>query len=228
MLPDDDKRYAMEICRSSESVLKKWFKINDIQLVHLLVVWWLVSSWKPVQWEPSCSRHTDRHDEANNRFFFVIKWMRLNTVNCLLGVRWWTILSICWCFEGKPTRKCNHSLKPACWRYILGRKDNIKVALWEVKCERIYWIKVGWNRVHWQAFYEISNDLLQSVKAWRLDECIVAWVVGRSPVVWLVCWFVGWLHVWLFTEADSYLSLFMSTVRQELVFCTIQIIFQRM
>ena len=26
MLPDDDKRYAIETCRSSESVLKKWFK----------------------------------------------------------------------------------------------------------------------------------------------------------------------------------------------------------
>ena len=44
MLPDDDKRYAIETCRSSESVLKKWFKINDIQLVHLLVVWYLVNS----------------------------------------------------------------------------------------------------------------------------------------------------------------------------------------
>ena len=43
MLPDDDKRYAIEARRSSESVLKKLFKINDIQLVHLLVVWWLVN-----------------------------------------------------------------------------------------------------------------------------------------------------------------------------------------
>ena len=42
MLPDDDKWYAIETCKSSESVLKKWFKINDIQLVHLLVVWWSV------------------------------------------------------------------------------------------------------------------------------------------------------------------------------------------
>ena len=25
-----------------KSVLKKWFKISDIQLVHLLVVWYLV------------------------------------------------------------------------------------------------------------------------------------------------------------------------------------------
>ena len=25
MLPDDDKRYAIETCRSSESVFKKWF-----------------------------------------------------------------------------------------------------------------------------------------------------------------------------------------------------------
>ena len=39
MLPDDDKRYAIETCKSSE----KWFKINDIQLVHLLVVWYLVN-----------------------------------------------------------------------------------------------------------------------------------------------------------------------------------------
>ena len=43
MLPDDDKRYAIETCKSSESVLKKWFKINDIQLVHLLVMWYLVN-----------------------------------------------------------------------------------------------------------------------------------------------------------------------------------------
>ena len=42
MLPDDDKRYAIETCRRSETFLKKVFKsdfkINDIQLVHLLVV----------------------------------------------------------------------------------------------------------------------------------------------------------------------------------------------
>ena len=43
MLPDDDKRYAIKTCRSSESVLKKWFKVNDIQLVHCLVVWYLVN-----------------------------------------------------------------------------------------------------------------------------------------------------------------------------------------
>ena len=29
--------------RAVKSVLKKWFKINDIQLVHLLVVWYLVN-----------------------------------------------------------------------------------------------------------------------------------------------------------------------------------------
>ena len=38
MLPDDDKRYAIETCRSSESGLKIDLKINDIQLVHLLVM----------------------------------------------------------------------------------------------------------------------------------------------------------------------------------------------
>ena len=30
MLPDDDRRYAIETCRSSESVLKSGLKINDI------------------------------------------------------------------------------------------------------------------------------------------------------------------------------------------------------
>ena len=38
VLPDDDRRYAIETCRSTESVLKSDLKINDIQLVHLLVV----------------------------------------------------------------------------------------------------------------------------------------------------------------------------------------------
>ena len=38
MLPDDDKRYAIETCRSNESVLKSDLRINDIKLVHLLVV----------------------------------------------------------------------------------------------------------------------------------------------------------------------------------------------
>ena len=48
MLPEDDKRYAIETCRSSESALK-WFKVNNfrlihnIQLVHLLVMWYLVN-----------------------------------------------------------------------------------------------------------------------------------------------------------------------------------------
>ena len=30
MLPDDDKRYTIETCRSSGSVLKSDLKINDI------------------------------------------------------------------------------------------------------------------------------------------------------------------------------------------------------
>ena len=38
MLPDDDKRCAIETCRSSESALK-----NEKQLVHLLVMWYLVN-----------------------------------------------------------------------------------------------------------------------------------------------------------------------------------------
>ena len=38
MLPDDDKQYAIETCRSSEKCFKKVIKINDIQLVYLLVV----------------------------------------------------------------------------------------------------------------------------------------------------------------------------------------------
>jgi hypothetical protein len=49
VLPDDDKRYAIETCRSGESVLK-WFKVNNVRLIHntqlvrLLVMWYLVDS----------------------------------------------------------------------------------------------------------------------------------------------------------------------------------------
>jgi len=33
------RHYAIETCRSSERVLESDLKINDIQLVHMLVVW---------------------------------------------------------------------------------------------------------------------------------------------------------------------------------------------
>ena len=33
MLPEDDKRYAIETRRSSESVLKR-FKVNNFRLIH--------------------------------------------------------------------------------------------------------------------------------------------------------------------------------------------------
>jgi hypothetical protein len=33
VLPDDDKRYAIETCKRSESVLK-WFKVNNFILIH--------------------------------------------------------------------------------------------------------------------------------------------------------------------------------------------------
>ena len=36
MLPDDDKRYAIETCRSSESVLKKSFK-NKLHTISAFV-----------------------------------------------------------------------------------------------------------------------------------------------------------------------------------------------
>ena len=57
MLPDDDKRYAIETSRSSE----KWFKINDIQLVHLLVMWYLVNLQ-----DAQCNNK----DTHNNSLFF--------------------------------------------------------------------------------------------------------------------------------------------------------------
>ena len=37
--------------RAVKSGLKKWFKINDIQLVHLLVVWYLVNPTIQISWE---------------------------------------------------------------------------------------------------------------------------------------------------------------------------------
>ena len=46
MLPDDDKRYAIETCKKNKgavkSVLKCDFKINDIKLVDLMLVLYLV------------------------------------------------------------------------------------------------------------------------------------------------------------------------------------------
>ena len=58
MLPDDDKRYAIETCRSSESVLKKLFKnkwhtisefvgcvIINILLVGRLFYYALLATW---------------------------------------------------------------------------------------------------------------------------------------------------------------------------------------
>ena len=39
MISDMLSKHVEEV----KSVLKKWFKINDIQLVHLLVVWYLVN-----------------------------------------------------------------------------------------------------------------------------------------------------------------------------------------
>ena len=33
-----------------KSVFKKWFKINDTQLVHLLVVWWLLINYMFEKW----------------------------------------------------------------------------------------------------------------------------------------------------------------------------------
>ena len=46
MLPDDDKRYAIETCRSNEKCFKTYFKLNDIQSVHLLVMRYLVNLQK--------------------------------------------------------------------------------------------------------------------------------------------------------------------------------------
>jgi len=46
-------------------------------------------SWKPVQWEPSCSLRTDgrtgRHDEANSRFTAILRTRLVawNLVSCL-------------------------------------------------------------------------------------------------------------------------------------------------
>ena len=55
MLPDDDKQYAIETCRSSESVLKKWFK-NKLHTISAFVGFviiieslWVVLKWAQIQ-----------------------------------------------------------------------------------------------------------------------------------------------------------------------------------
>ena len=45
MLPDDDKRYAIETCRSSESVLKKLFK-NKWHTISAFVGSVMISEYK--------------------------------------------------------------------------------------------------------------------------------------------------------------------------------------
>ena len=49
-------------------------------------------SWKSVQWKPSCStltdRQTDRHDEANSRFFAILR-RRLKRNAVLVFVKRW-------------------------------------------------------------------------------------------------------------------------------------------
>ena len=45
MLPDDDKRYAIETRRSSESVLKKWFK-NKWHTISAFFGCVMISEWR--------------------------------------------------------------------------------------------------------------------------------------------------------------------------------------
>ena len=106
MLPDDDKRYAIETCRSSESVLKKWFKINDIQLVHLLVVWCLVDeSWLGLrQMAGSCGRGKEP---------FSLGFGASGTWHCVTGLVFPDILIGTQCLQSSRFEGCeNSSLTP--------------------------------------------------------------------------------------------------------------------
>ena len=47
-------------------------------------------------------------------------------------------------------------------------------------------------------FNEIINDLLQSMKVWWVDECICAWMVGRSVGHRLFDWSAGLLAGYVF------------------------------
>ena len=92
MLPDDDKRYAIETCRSSESILKKWFKINDIQLVHLLVMWYLVNQ--------------NTHFRFKNLFLTNMRFIRIVEKQCRAGEATddkWHMLIACWIRKSKDT-----------------------------------------------------------------------------------------------------------------------------
>ena len=95
MLPDDDKRYAIETCRSSESVLKKWLKIIDIQLVHLLVVWWLVNLQ-----DARCN------NKGNEFMVYVEQPVRLWQWNLNCSYRYLIILQTRWSYLWCSIRQC--------------------------------------------------------------------------------------------------------------------------
>ena len=46
VLPDDDKQYAIETCRSSESVLKKWFKNKLLTISEFVGCVIIIEYWK--------------------------------------------------------------------------------------------------------------------------------------------------------------------------------------
>ena len=64
MLPDDDKRYAIETCRSSESVLKKWFK-NKWHTISAFVGCVIIIEWSRMF---HADGRADGHDEDNSHF----------------------------------------------------------------------------------------------------------------------------------------------------------------
>ena len=59
MLPDDDKQYAIEICRSSESVLQKWFK-NKLHTISAFVGFVIIINIRQVRVIIKCKKWTSR------------------------------------------------------------------------------------------------------------------------------------------------------------------------
>ena len=151
-----------------KSVLKKWFKINDIQLVHLLVVWYLVKLQDArcnnkdisVCFLPDIS--SNHHVKNSQQFIF---WNHIITIQVVhLECNWKSkqlLWHHCWviCIQTTAEFSCittHHSAMYSCFHYgqqctctsnteftsqLLGLFSSLSCKKCSVRCPRVKKIK---------------------------------------------------------------------------------------